>query len=381
MPETLLDAITSAVSGESQVPNSGTEDTGADEGNTDEIESGTEETQDTGTGTGTDESTNTGEGTDASEDTTKEVVDEEGTPEEIAAKKAAADKTAADKAATDAAKTPEQLAAEKAAAPKVKDPVNDPIPNALKKDTRERMESLITTVKSLTKDRDAAMAREAEIIGYIEDTRATPEQYGQTLSYLKMVNSGDPVQMEKALSVMQNEVVALARMLGKPVPGVDMVSLHADLKEAVADGSMSQQHAEELAAARERGKIQTAQSQNRSHTEARNAQWRAEVAAGREAINAVGAQLKASDPQYEAKNMILVEALKPVIARANPSEWATIYKTAYDRLKLPTATRSSTVRTNVPPQQPLRAKSNAGGAVKQPSSMLDAITSAMGVQQ
>jgi hypothetical protein len=361
MTQSLLDAITAAV-GE------GTQET--------EIETaGGNESENEGVDGGDEvDSAGDAEGGESAESGTEEESNKDGTETE---KDAEEKKLEGEQVKADADKTPEQLAAEKAAAPKVKDPVNDPLPNALKKETKERMESLITTVKQLTRKHDTAMvavAERDEIVGLIQDTRATPEQYSDALSYLKMVNSGEPAMLEKALEQMQAEVAALAKMLGKPVPGVDMLSGYADLKEGVADGTITQQHAEELAAGRERARISTAQSTQRQQSNSSNKQWEDAVNRGRQELNTLGETLS-SDPQFKAKNAILVGALKPVMAKANPADWATIYKNAYDGLKLPTVARTKTV---VPAAQPMRAKAGAGGVVKQPSSMFDAINGALG---
>lgn len=287
----------------------------------------------------------------------------EQTEEEKAAAEAKA-KAEADKAA--GKKPDDKKPDDKSKAP---DPINDPIPNALKKETRERIQTLVATVKTTVGERDKAVAERAELLGMIEETRATPQQYGDTLNYLKLVNSGDPVQLEQALVIMQREVEALAKMLGKPIPGVDMLSGHADLVEEVNNGVISQQRAEELAAARERQRIQNAQSQHRQTAAQTTERTNAELAEGRAALNAVGARLS-KDPLYEAKNKVLLEALKPAIARAHPSEWAAIYENAYNALNMPALPKPRTV---VPVNQPIRPKNPAGGTQKAPSSLLDAI--------
>lgn len=268
------------------------------------------------------------------------------------------------------------------AAPKAKDPINDPIPKDLKTETRERMTSLVTAAKNLTKERDAAQGSYKELMGYIEETGATPQQYGDALNYLKLVNSGDPARMQQALTLMQGEVSALARMLGVAVPGVDMLSGHKDLQEAVEAGTLSAQHAEELAAARERTKVVQGQSQQRQQVQQRGQQYEEARTAGRAALNQLGEQLKAVDPvAFAAKHAILRETLQTAMAVADPSQWAAIYKDAFNKLRLPTAgAPAARQRTQVPANQPLRAKARAGGAAKAPDSMLGALNMALGVK-
>lgn len=260
--------------------------------------------------------------------------------------------------------------------PIVKDPVNDPLPNALKKETRERMQSLISAVKTKDSELQKAVVARDEVLGLIMETKTTPEQYGSALNYLKLVNSGDPAQLEQALTIMQKEVEVLAKALGKAVPGVDVLSAHKDLQDAVEMGTISQEHANELAQNRNtaqfRNAIQTQQTQEHRQSTAQQTA----LSNGRKALNDLETELKASDPQYAQKAAILVDALKPVIGRADPSEWANIWKTAYSQLKLP-APVARVAPKGVPANQPLRAKTPSGGQQKAPASMFDAINDAI----
>jgi hypothetical protein len=268
--------------------------------------------------------------------------------------------------------TPEEKAA--AAAAKPKDPVNDPLPNALKKETKERMESLIGTVKAVTGERDKVVAEQKEFMSHIEATGATPEQYSQSLQIMGMLNSGEPVKVKQAIAALQQIIQANARVVGEPIAGVDMLSGHADLQEGVADGSISQQHAEELAAARERNKHQQTQGAHQQQTQQREQQWRQEVQQGKNELTALGQRLSA-DPQFAAKRAILVPALQATFAKSHPSTWAASFEAAYNNLKLAAPARPKTV---VPTNQPLRAKAGAGGAVKQPGSMREALDMGLG---
>lgn len=283
------------------------------------------------------------------------------------------EKAAADVAkAAEAAKTPEQKAAE-AAAKKV-DPVNDPIPNALKPQTKERIQKLINTVK----EKDVQIAQVSsqfdEIMGHISATKATPQQYGDTLEYLTLVNSGDPTKLEKALNMMVAEVNVLARALGKPVPGVDMLADHKDLQSEIDTGMISRERAMEIATAREQSKMQgqrTANVQQQTQVQEQQAQA---INAGRAALNQLETSLQA-DPAYAAKRSILINSLKPVFNQIHPSKWAETFKAAYDNLNLPAAPRPAALK--IPSNIPLRAKTPSGGGAAAATSLLDAVSNSL----
>lgn len=365
MPETLFDAISAGIESASPAPASSepsNDTTNTDGTSATDLENGTEAASDESVDgavadpavgvegdTEADESAGD-EGTDADADSEQNAADEEPVSDVAGKKK---------DGAVDG-KSPASV---------VKDPVNDPIPNALKKETKERIQSLISTVKTTLSERDIALQQRDELVSAITETKSTPQQYGQALDYLRLVNSGDPVLQKQALKIMQDEVAALARIIGEPVPGVDMLAGHPDLQQQVRDNILLQEHAEEIAAARESKKVQVEASTRRTQTtQAEQAQQQA-VASAREELNQIGATL-AKDPDFARKRDILVPALKPVFETTHPSKWAGMWKAAYDKLVLPKASKPTTVPTN----QPLRAKNPSGGAKSAPSSLLEAIS-------
>lgn len=294
------------------------------------------------------------------------------------------------KAAADAAKPvePQKAEGDPAAQPKAPDPLNDPLPNALKRETKER----ITTLVGMVKEKDQALQRveteHREIMSAILETKANPEQYGQALEYLRMVNSPNRADQEHALSFLQMELAAMARRLGKPVPGVNMLEGHNDLIEEVSTGRLSPDRAQEIAAARAAAQEaqRIGQRQHQSAQETQRIQQ--EVARGKADLSALGKQLQAANPAvYEAKRKILVNTLKPVFATIPPNQWAATFKRAYDALPAPVAPTvappTPLSKPGVPAggggNTPLRASNPAGSAAPAPKSLAEAIE--LGISQ
>lgn len=265
--------------------------------------------------------------------------------------------------------------------PKQPDPVNDPIPQEVKGKTRERMEALVKKVKELepiAQERDRAIADRDELLGMIKETRATPEQFGEVLDYLRAVNSGDPTQIRIAIRKVQDELNALSRMVGEPVPGVDLLAEHADLKEAVEAGTITQELAQELAAARSMRTVQTQASERYQQLSQAEQQAQQAIAAGRTALNTLEAQLRAADPLYDKKRELLVPMMQPIITQLPPDKWAAAFKTAYDKLPATVLQPApNPTPTQQPSGQPLRARQPAGQGARAPSSMLDALSAAI----
>lgn len=59
-----------------------------------------------------------------------------------------------------------------------------------------------------------------------------------------------------------------------------------------------------------------------------------EVAAAREAVNALEVRLQSSDPQWGAKRALLVPILKPAFAYLPPSKWASVLEQSYAGVRL-----------------------------------------------
>lgn len=231
-------------------------------------------------------------------------------------------------------------------------------------------------VKETTAKLEAVARDRDDLVGAIIETKATPTQYGQALEYLKLVNSPNRADREQALSFMQQEVAALARMLGKPVPGVNMLEGHQDLIDEVSTGRLSPERAQEIAAARAGARFQAQESQARSMQTRQQQQQEAERNAGVRALNELGARLKATDAaNYEAKRKILVNSLKPVFAKIPPSEWAATFQRAYDNLPTLTTPPPPPPPTPSvkPTNTPLRASNPAGSAAPAPKSLAEAI--------
>ena len=286
------------------------------------------------------------------------------------AKTDTATKTPEEKAATEAAGKGEVKPAEGAKKPDI---INDPIPNALKPQTKERMQSLIKTVKEKDQQLVQTTSQLDEIMGHITSTKATPQQYSDSLEYLSLVNSGEPAKLEKALNIMLKEVDVLARALGKPVPGVDLLADHKDLKDEIETGMISRDRAMEIAAGRERSKIQTQRTTHIQQQNDANTRAQQDIDQGKAELNALGESLQ-SDPAYATKRAILVESLKPVFAEIHPSKWAATFKAAYDNLKIPTVAKPT---VKIPVNQPLRPKTPSGGGAQAPRSMLEAVSNSI----
>jgi hypothetical protein len=259
------------------------------------------------------------------------------------------------------------------------DPINDPIPKELKKDTQDRIRTLIDTTKTVTAERDEIKQNFDYMVGGIQATGATPAQYGETLSWLALFNSNDPQQQGKALELVESVAERLAILLGKDRAVGDPLGSHADLKEAVRTGKLTAEYAKEIARTRNGQQFRAELTTNANQDQQRQAQAANEEREGRAALTELEKTLMASDPDnYARKKAILVPALKPLMLTIPWGQRKDKFLEAYRSVQLP---KSATVVKGVPVNQPLRAgKQPAGGQTKAPGSMLEAMNGALGVK-
>ena len=269
----------------------------------------------------------------------------------------------------------------KKAEAKKPDPVNDPIPKELKSETRERMTSLINTVK----EKDTQLAQVTQnfdyMVGGIQATGATPEQYGETLSWLALFNSGVPENQLKALELVESVAERLATLLGKERTVGDPLKAHADLQESVRTGKLTPDYAKEIARIRNGQQFRTEltttatqQQQQQAEVQRVETQARTDLTALEDALRSVDGK------EYDAIKASIVPVLKPVMAAINPAQWKDKFTQAYkaekDRRAATAAARGT--RSAVPANQPLRAGKNpAGGQARPPASAGEALNAAL----
>jgi hypothetical protein len=308
-----------------------------------------------------------------------EVTPPEGeTPEqkvEREAAAAAAAETLEQKTAREAAETPEQKAAREAAAVKPADHVNDPIPATVSQRTRERITGLV----GLVKERDQTIAENTQLFQQIADTGVSPENFAQTLTMLRMFNSEKIDDKRQALTFLQTQVAHLAKVCGEVVPGTDPLEGHDDLQQHVNAGTITQEHATELAAARNRVKAaEAAQAGTAQAQQAQTAGVEAARTTARTALNALGSALKDLDPEYAKKAPLVIAKLQPLFATLHPSKWVDAFKTEYAAMKAPAPVAAVVPITQKPAGQPLRPnKQPAGGGQAQPKNMQEAIEASL----
>lgn len=238
----------------------------------------------------------------------------------------------------------------------------------LKEKSAERFRGMAAEIKELAPLREAMKAAGIEDVAKLPDvvkraeagdflfeeiskTGTSPEQYGMALDYLGLIGKaqqGDMVAAEKAYTTMTGELAALAKLLGKEVPGVhDPLANHQDLRAEVEAGDLPRARAVEIAGQRDRaaytGNVErqrTESQQAAEQAEQRGIQW----------LQQFDAEMAQEDPSYAAKRPQLNEAVRQIREQYHPSEWAQRTALAYARIQAPAAAPAAVAAPAAPVQ-------------------------------
>lgn len=260
------------------------------------------------------------------------------------------------------------------------DAVNDPIPDEVKGRTRERMTSLISTVKT----QGEMIATQNQLFDSIQSTGASPEEFGAMLGYMRWVHSDKPEDLKQAQALLQSELEGISLKLGQAAPGVDFLAKFPDLQAKVDNGQITTEDAQEIALHRQRTNVSTARTTQQQTQEATAQAATQARNAGIAELNTLGTTLNSTDPEYVTKH----EILSPILASLGqlpPASWKNAFMQAYKAITPAQVARfkatgeaAPVVQKKPAGNQPLRAnKSPSGGQQRGPTSLLDAISSAV----
>lgn len=236
------------------------------------------------------------------------------------------------------------------------DPVNDPIEKSLNPATQQRIRTLIDR----TKDAEGRAAEAQQNFDYmvngLQAVGATPEQYGETLSFLALFNSNDLAQQGQALDILEGMADKLATLLGRERKVADPLANHADLKAEVQAGKLTPQRAAEIGRMRNQGAFRQELTTAANNQQQTQLQAQQEHDQAKTDLNALEAALQASDPLYARKKALIIPSLKVAFRQIPPRQWKQVFEQAYRGVQVPV------IKPKVPVQQPMRAGKNPAGS-------------------
>ena len=200
---------------------------------------------------------------------------------------------------------------------------------------KERIKQVFAERKQL--EQDVQEFREL-----VKSTGMSAQDFAQTLEFGRLVNSGDEKNLRVALEMIESQRAMLYQKLGVEAPGVDLLTGHDDLREAVDNMEITRERAVELAKYRK----QQADVQQRQQAQAQQQQERATYEQTvTQAATAMDAylQTRANEVDHQARMRVISdhfkspENLQAFVQTYQPQQWAATIKMMYDSIKVPAA--------------------------------------------
>jgi hypothetical protein len=247
---------------------------------------------------------------------------------------------------------------------------------ALGAKAQARFSEVITTLKSreaeiATLNQEMVPLKEARdaITSILAETKTTPDQMSAYLEFNRMLQSGDPKDLENALAMIENQRVAIYKALGREPEGgdVDLLADFPDLKEKVAEAQITREAALELAAGRRAKAAAEAQSKREQATQQSAAETKKAQDKGLADITAWASGLAKTDIDYKAKEEKLLEQVDEVIKTYPPNQWLATLKLLYQGIAVTKAAPAAPKK-----EQPIRPTGAKPGA-KAPQNMFEAM--------
>lgn len=244
------------------------------------------------------------------------------------------------------------------------------MPEGLGAKAQERFQKLANGIK----ERDAQIQELTGAVGYVQQTfqqhGVQQEQFEQAVGVIGMLNRGD---YRGALQVLDDQRRQIALAIGEPLPGVDALAGHADLRQAVDGLQITEAHAIEIARARGQQQAQQQAQQTAQQAQQRQQESAQTIQRAQADVDAWWKQQAATDLDAPAIEAFLLPKLGDLLQGVPPTQWASLVKAQYNLIKESVgAFRRQAPTPAAPSPAPLRATGQAG-AVGKPSSMHEAM--------
>jgi hypothetical protein len=204
------------------------------------------------------------------------------------------------------------------------------MPEGLKPESQQRFQKLVNVNKELTQKFEQAEQQTSYIRETFQQHGVRREQFEQAVQFIGAINSGN---LEDALKVLDQQRAEIALALGRPLPGVNVIDDHQDLRAAVDAMQITEAHAMEIARARRADQMAQQHHQNQQQTQQRQQQEQQAINTGLTEIDQFCKQMAGSDMDYPAIEAQLLPEIQNLIRGVAPSMWKHTIETQYRLLK------------------------------------------------
>jgi hypothetical protein len=208
-------------------------------------------------------------------------------------------------------------------------------------------------IKQVFAERKALEQDITEFRDLVKSTGMSPQEFAQTLEFGRLMNSGDEKNLRVALEMVEGQRAMLYQKLGVEAPGVDLLTGHDDLKQAVDNMEITREKAVELAKYRKQQAEVTQRQQVQQQSQQDQQQFQQQV---QQAAGSMEAYLETrkNEVDHPARMKVITEHFKnpanlqQFVSTYRPEQWAATVKMMYDNIQVP--------RAAAPGPQPIRSR-------------------------
>ena len=257
--------------------------------------------------------------------------------------------------------------------PEVEDEADDDIysePAGLKPKAQERFRGLVEDNKTKTERLDQAEFALKEIHKTVSESHMTPEEFGYLIDYGRMAVSKKPEELEYALQTAQNEIIRISQLLGKEVPGVDLLADQPELQKRVDDYELSREDALRIVKSeRELASYKNVQDQQRDQQQVATKQQDVQQQS-LDQVRAYMSKMKSTDINFSAKEARLVDQAAKVRQNYPPEQWPTVIQDLYETMSVDSSAQKQNLKTSAP--TPMQSTTSTVGSTV-PKTMQEAV--------
>ena len=257
--------------------------------------------------------------------------------------------------------------------PEVEDEADDDVysePAGLKPKAQERFRSLVEDNKTKTERLDQAEFALKEIHKTVSESHMTPEEFGYLIDYGRMAVSKKPEELEYALQTAQNEIIRISQLLGKEVPGVDLLADQPELQKRVDDYELSRDDALRIAKSeRELAGYKQVQNQQRDQQQVATKQQDVQQQS-LDQVRAYMSKMKSTDINFSAKEARRVDQAAKVRQNYPPEQWPTVIQDLYETMSVDSSAQKQNLKTSAP--TPMQSTTSTVGSTV-PKTMQEAV--------
>lgn len=243
--------------------------------------------------------------------------------------------------------------------------------------SQERYRQLAERAKRAEEEAESVRQSGEELYKIMSESGVTPQDLTNYFEYYKSLNNG---QLEQAAQWWNNLEQTHSRFTGSKVGNTDPLDNHPDLKQKVEGFDMSEDAARELASLRdysERMKVREQHMAEMGQQTAEQQRQQQEVAhyasSAAMELDKWSAEMKAKDPQFEAKEALLLERAQEQFPNMHPAYWPEFVAREYAYLTkaIPEAATKS------PAPNPIRPGASGKSVSTEPKNISDALDNAL----